>query len=317
MLQLHEGETITSFFLIKEREIKQAANGSDYANFKLERNLVMIPARLWDITNEQKKAFQRKTIVKVEGTVMTYREKLHLNIQRIRLATEEDQVNVSELISKKGVQREVLWQEFRLMMEEVDSQTLRSIIRQLFSNKGIRERMTTIPASKNYHHTYYAGLLDHIVHVTQSAMQLLPLYPNINKDIIIATCLTHEVGKTEVFTEAIAPEHSTAGELLGHIALSLELVQDAAKEAGIQRGNDELLALKHCIASQYGERSYGYGSTASPKTAEAIFFHHLKQMNATLQSFEVVQVTENEEWVYSPILKRKLFVNNDYGSKEG
>ncbi|WP_332634422.1 3'-5' exoribonuclease YhaM family protein [Halalkalibacter flavus] len=318
MLQLHEGETITTFFLIKEREIKQASNGSDYANFKLERNLEVIPARLWNITADQIDQLQRKAIVKVEGTVVNYREKLHLTIQRIRLATEADQINVSELISKKGVHREVLWHELRLMMEEIESETMRQIIKQLFSRKALRERLTTIPASKNYHHTYYAGLLDHIVHVTQSALQLLPLYPKINKSVVITTCLIHDLGKTEVFTDAVAPDYSTAGEFLGHITLSLELVQDAAREAGISRENDELLALKHCIASQYGEVSQGFGSTASPKTAEAIFFQHIKQMNATLQAFEMVQEKANEQWVYSPMLKRKLYTNMyDYGNKEG
>ncbi len=53
LVQLQEGETITDFFLIREREIKQASNGSDYANFMLERNLEVIPAKLWDITTKR------------------------------------------------------------------------------------------------------------------------------------------------------------------------------------------------------------------------------------------------------------------------
>ncbi|MFC0473252.1 3'-5' exoribonuclease YhaM family protein [Halalkalibacter kiskunsagensis] len=318
MLQLQEGEMVTEFFLIKEREIKQASNGSDYANFLLERNLEVIPAKLWDITAEQKEKLKRKAIVKVEGSVLTYRGKLQLTIQRIRVATEEDQVNVSELISRKGVQREVLWHELRLMMEEVQSETLRAIMKQLFSRRILRERLTTIPASKSYHHTYYAGLLDHIVHVTQSALQLLPLYPKVSKDIVVTTCLVHDLGKTEVFTEAVAPEYSTTGELMGHIALGLELVYDAAKEAGIPSHNDELIGLKHCIASQFGEVSQGFGSTASPKTAEAIFFQHIKQMNTMLHAFEMVQERTTEAWTYSPMFKRKMYTKeHDHGNEEG
>ncbi len=317
-MQLQEGETITDFFLIKEREIKQASNGSDYANFMLERNLEVIPARLWDVTAEQKEKLTRKAIVKVEGSVLTYRGKLQLTIQRIRLATEEDQVNVSELISRKGVQREALWQELRFMMEEVQSETLRAIMKQLFSKRVLRERLTTIPASKSYHHTYYAGLLDHIVHVTQAALQLLPLYPKVNKDIVVTTCLVHDLGKTEVFTEAVAPEYSTTGELMGHITLGLELVHDAAKEAGISSHHDELIGLKHCIASQFGEVSQGFGSTASPKTAEAIFFQHVKQMNTMLHAFEIMQERTTETWTYSPMFKRRMYTKgNDHCSKEG
>jgi 3'-5' exoribonuclease len=307
-----EGETITDFFLIREREIKQASNGSEYANFTIERNLHVMLARLWDITIEQKKQFQRKSIVKIEGTVISYRGQQQLNINRIRLTTDEDEVKVSELISREGVQREVLWHELRLMMEEVQSLTLRSIIKHLFSQKTLRERLTTIPASKNYHHTYYAGLLDHIVQVSRCALQLLPLYPQVDRDIVLSVCLLHDLGKTELFTEAVAPDYTLAGEFMGHISLGLELIHDAAREAGISSSNVELMNVKHCIASQFGEVSQGFGSAVSPKTAEAIFFQHIKQMNTALHALEVMQERSKEEWTYSPMFKRKM-----YTSKEG
>lgn len=306
-LDMEEGEIIRDFFLVKEREIKQASNGSDYANFLLERNLELVSARLWDITSDQKTQFQRKSVVKIEGTIKSYRGQKQINIQRMRLATDEDQINVSELISRKGVVREELWHDLRIMMEEVESEVLRSIINQLFSQRTIRERLTTIPASKMYHHTYYAGLLDHIVHLTQSAFQLLPLYPALNRDVVLATCLLHDIGKTQVFTDIVAPDYTTEGELLGHITLGLELIHDAAREAGISIHDAELLALKHCIASQFGDINQGFGSAVSPKTAEAIFFHHIKQMNTRLHGLEMIQERSQEDWTYSPMFKRKMY----------
>ncbi|GAE34141.1 hypothetical protein [Halalkalibacter akibai] len=152
-----EGETIVDFFLIRDREIKQASNGSEYANFTIQRNLHMMLARLWDITIEQKKQLVKKSIVKIEGTIITYRGQQQLNIKRIRLATEEDEVNVSELISREGVQREALWHELRLIMEEVHSPTLAEVIKTLYKRKPLRDRLTTIPASKNYHHPIMLG----------------------------------------------------------------------------------------------------------------------------------------------------------------
>ncbi len=112
-LHAEEGEKVIGFFLIRERELKQAANGSDYANFVLERNLEFIPAKLWDISKEQKQQLKRKAVVKVEATVTLYRQQKQLQIQRIRLAKEEDAVNVTELISRKGLSREELWNRLR------------------------------------------------------------------------------------------------------------------------------------------------------------------------------------------------------------
>lgn len=315
-LDKKEGEMITDFFLIRERELKQATNGSDYANFLLERNLELVPARLWDVTAEQRSLFQRKSVVKIEGTMTSYRGQKQVNIQRIRLATDEDQVNVSELISRQGVIREELWHDLRIMMEEVQSEVLRAIIKQLYGQRPIRERLTTIPASKKDHHTYYAGLLDHIVQVTQSSYQLLPLYPTVNRDIVLTTCLLHDLGKTQVFTEAVAPDYTTSGELMGPVTLGLELVHDAAKEAGISSDNAELLALKHCIASQSGEVNQGFGSSVSPKTAEAIFFYHVKQMNIKLHAFEIMQERSQEPWTYSPMFKRKMYTHKRGSNRE-
>ncbi|GAE34140.1 HD domain-containing protein [Halalkalibacter akibai] len=141
---------------------------------------------------------------------------------------------------------------------------------------------------------------------------MLPLYPQLNRDVILTACLLHDIGKTELFTEAVAPDYTTAGELLGHITLGLELIQDAAREAGISTSNVELMKVKHCIASQFGEIQNGFGSPVSPKTAEAVFFQHIKQMNTMLHAFEMIQERSNEEWTYSPMFKRKM-----YTSKEG
>lgn len=94
--------TVNGFYLIRDREIKQAANGSLYANFTLLKQHTILSARLWDITDDQQDKFVPKAIVKIEGKLETFRSKQQVTIQKIRLATEEDGINRTELVSKKG-----------------------------------------------------------------------------------------------------------------------------------------------------------------------------------------------------------------------
>ncbi|WP_156320978.1 hypothetical protein [Bacillus sp. JCM 19041] len=61
--------TVSGFYMIREREVKQAANGSLYANFVLQQQHTLLSARLWDITDEQQEKFVPKAVVKVEGNV--------------------------------------------------------------------------------------------------------------------------------------------------------------------------------------------------------------------------------------------------------
>ncbi|WP_017726578.1 3'-5' exoribonuclease YhaM family protein [Halalkalibacterium ligniniphilum] len=303
-----EGERIVNFFLIRDREIKTATNGKEYANFTLERDLDFIPARLWDINEEQKVVLQRRAVVKVDGLITSYRNQKQLNIQRIRLATDEDEVNITELLSKPGLSREELWHELRLLIDEIQSPVLSTLVKKVLSDKKIRDKVTTIPAAKLWHHTYYAGLLEHIVHLCQSIMQLIPLYPHINQDCVLTTAILHEIGKAEALEDPIAPDYTTKGELMGHIVLGIEMINQAAYEAGIPRDNEELIAVKHCILSQYGESeaAINQGFIVN-KTAEAVFFHHLNQLNEKLNGLQIIHDGSTEPWVYSSMFKRKMY----------
>ncbi|WP_100373765.1 CMP-binding protein [Bacillus sp. FJAT-45037] len=306
-LEAQDGEKVTDFFLIREREFRQASNGSEYATLLLERNLELVPAQLWDLTLEQKEQLQPKVLIKGEGVVVTYKQKKLLKLSRVRLVTPEDDVLVSELISRRGISREDLWQELRMMMEEITSPILRTIMKQLFSRRQVRERITTLPASKMYHHAYYAGLLHQIVQLAQAAYQLLPLYPYVNRDLVLTACMLSDIGKTKALRDVVAPDYTTSGELMGHLVLGIEMINDAAREAGISENDVEVIALKHLLLSQNGEVETGYGSAVSEKTAEAILFASLKQLNTKLHAIEMLHERTEEEWVYSPLFKRKMF----------
>ncbi|KYG32176.1 hypothetical protein [Alkalihalobacillus trypoxylicola] len=282
LANLKEGDTFTGFFLVREKEIKSAVNGSEYGHFLLERHLEKIAAKMWDIGEELKSSVQKKSIVKVEGVIKSYRNRKELSIQRMRLIHDEDQVNVTELLTKEGLSREGLWQELRMYMDEVESGPLRSILVQLYSQKEFREKITTYPASQYGHHAYYAGMLEHLVELCHTAAQLFPLYNDLNRNVVLASCLLHNIGLTKMFNDAIAPSLTEEGEKIGLVSLSYEIILDAVKDAGISSTDHEIIALKHCIISQYGPVENGWGSSISPKSAEALFFHHIKELSSKM-----------------------------------
>ncbi|MCT8137374.1 HD domain-containing protein [Anaerobacillus sp. CMMVII] len=301
-----EGDRLIGFFLIKDLQQKVATNGSEYFDFVLGDRSGTITAKLWDITEEQKGSFTVKKIVKVDGLVTLFRNQKQLQIQRIRLSLPEDDIDIQTLVQKSEIPREELWQELRMVIEEIQSPTLSKLVKTILLSKETRDALTTIPAGVKMHHSYYAGLLEHIVTLLHSATQLFPIYPQLNKDIVITTCLLHDIGKTKELSDPIAPEYTTEGELVGHIVLGIELINDAAREAGISSRDEELLLVKHCILSHHGDVDLGYGSAVSGKVPEAIFFHYLDQIDAKLNSMKQLFKGENEEWVYSPMLRRKI-----------
>ncbi|WP_096436117.1 3'-5' exoribonuclease YhaM family protein [Alteribacter populi] len=285
-----EGERLVGFFLVKEREVRIAANGDEYMNLVLGDESGTIPSKIWEVTDQQKSAVQKKTILKVDGQIRLFRGKKQLQINRVRVASEEDQIDIQSLVQKSRTPREELWHDLRMIVDDIHSETYNAIIRKILGDKEIREGLTTLPASKTMHHSYYAGLLEHVVSLCHATLQLLSVYPDLNKDLLITTCLLHDIGKTRWISDAITPDYTEEGELMGHLVMSVEMINEATTQAGISIQNEEVVALKHCILSQFGEVEKGFGSPISGKLPEAIFFNAIEELDARLNVVEMAKV---------------------------
>ena len=302
-----EGERIVEYFIVRERETSIATNGSEYISLTLSNKDGIIRAKLWDVTEKEKEWLLKRALIKVDGLITFYRGQRQLTIQRVRLVTEEDAIEINDLLNHANIPREDLWQELRMIIEDIDSETLRELIKTLLRKKEIREKLTTIPAAKQYHHAYYAGLLEHIVTLCHVSAQLLQVYPQLNKDVIMTVCILHDIGKTKALTDPVVPDYTTNGELIGHVVLSIEMILEGAIEAGISTDDHEVLAVKHCILSSHVNDSLQSG--VNSKTAEAIFFQHINKLDNQLNALFMIGNEANEDWTFSPMFKRRMYTN--------
>ena len=101
--------------------------------------------------------------------------------------------------------------------------------------------------------------------------------------------------------------YSTRGQLVGHVALGLEILE--RQVAGFE---DFPLALKtllqHLIVSHHGEVEKG--AICEPMLAEAVVLHALDELDARLeQVWRVIdQAPPGDEWTaYVPSLRRQIY----------
>jgi 3'-5' exoribonuclease len=150
-------------------------------------------------------------------------------------------------------------------------------------------------AARNYHHARRGGLVEHTAQMLRAAIALAAVYPRLNRDLLLAGVLFHDAGK--VWENNVAPtgfgiELSVRGELLGHINLGLEMVNDLwrqllAENAFAAWENHEPAAetvrwhLLHLIASHHGELAFG--SPVVPKTPEACALHYIDNFDAKME----------------------------------
>jgi 3'-5' exoribonuclease len=158
------------------------------------------------------------------------------------------------------------------------------------------ERFRRTAAARNYHHARRGGLVEHTAQMMRIALEIAPLYPQLNVDLLIGGILFHDCGK---LWENALPEngfvmsYDERGELMGHISIGLELVNSLWRKVSADNADkwknlappseDVRLHLLHLIGAHHGEAQFG--SPVSPKTPEAMALHYIDNLDARLEMF--------------------------------
>ncbi|MEO1130786.1 MAG: HD domain-containing protein, partial [Planctomycetota bacterium] len=138
------------------------------------------------------------------------------------------------------------------------------------------------PAAKMMHHAYLGGLLEHTLACMRLADVVCPLYPKINRDIVVLGLFLHDLGKTRELTWTGAFGYSDRGELVGHIVEGAIMLHDKAQQVRVNKGvrmpKHALTILQHIILSHHGEPEYG--AAKIPGSPEAILVSLLDNVDA-------------------------------------
>lgn len=204
------------------------------------------------------------------------------------------------------------WQKILEAVESIHDPRLLALCEKFIDLYGVRFRRSA--AARGNHHARRGGLLEHTSRMMESAIALLRVYPELNRDLLIAGVLFHDTGK---LWETCPPERGFGietelrGELLGHLSIGIELINALWRELPkdewekLSPSSEEVrLHLLHLVASHHGQLEYG--SPILPKTPEAALLHFIDNIDARLEMFsaayQAASSTEVEnkrplEWV--------------------
>lgn len=278
---LIEGEPVTSFFLAKQVQVRQRRSGEPYLSLVLGDRTGEVAAVMWEGVEEASKELNDGDIVKVQGLLGTYQRERQLTITRLRKATPEE-VALEDYLPRSLEDPVALLARLRETVDGMVEPYLKRLLRDLLADETFMAAFTAAPAAKSIHHAVLGGLLEHTVSVAGLCRLLADYYPAVDRDLLLAAAILHDVGKVRELIWDRVFDYSDAGRLLGHITLGALLVEARIRE--IPDFPEELTQrLLHCILSHHGELEWG--SPRRPKTLEAIILHYAEDLDGKVNSF--------------------------------
>jgi len=281
---LKEGETFNGFLLAQEVAFKTSAKGSEYLELKLADASGDLKAFLWDLRAIEGDMDQiaPDVFLRVKGQVSNYNGRTQLRLDKIRFAQDSEIGDFSRFFPTSRRPQEEMLKELDELVAGVGDPWIRRLLELMFvEDPLLRAAFAKAPAAKSMHHVYLGGLLEHTLSVAGMADRACAHYPELNRDLVLAGVLLHDVGKTAELTYQRSFSYSDAGNLIGHISMEADWINQAV--ARIPDFPEQLrLLVLHIVLSHHGKLEFG--SPVLPKTPEALLVHYLDDLDGKLEA---------------------------------
>ena len=281
--ELQPQTQVDQVFLATHKQLRPNRNGVLYLQVDLADRSGSITGRLWNASEADFEAFADGDFVRVEGNTQLYSGALQLIVTHVERA---DPRTVDEadflVLTPADVTR--LQAELRSLLDTIRTAPLQALVAELLADEPLMAAFARCPAGVKHHHAHAGGLLAHVVNLLRLADRIAPLYPALDRDLLLVGVLVHDIGKTVELESAKGFSYTDAGQLLGHVLLGLEIVDAKIRAIEARTGApfdaEAALRVKHMLASHHGQ--YEFGAPKLPMTLEAIALHHLDHMDAKL-----------------------------------
>ncbi|MBM4301255.1 MAG: HD domain-containing protein [Deltaproteobacteria bacterium] len=317
---LKEGDAVQQYFLVRQAENRTDKSGNPYLSLVLGDKSGAMVARVWHkVLAKCPGPFAPGDHVGVQAQVESYKGELQLNVRYINtvpalrdLGRDLQEYDPELLCQATPYNRQELWQELRHLAETQIRPPLGQLVLSLLDR--YREEFLVCPAARLYHHPYLGGLLEHTWFVTRHALASLTIYPDLNRDLVLAGAILHDLGKVKELANPAAPEATVPGRLLGHIVLGWDMVRSEAQALDFPDPT-LLVQLEHIILSHHGTMEFG--SPVVPKTREALLVNFLDDLDAKLKMMSQhleSDAGEGDFTSYHRVLQRGLYKGGPSGA---
>lgn len=305
-----DGRNVEGVFLVKEMKRAETRTGSPYLMLTIMDRSGEMEARVWDNADELQPQCPAGAFVRLSGQAQAYKGVVQLKINTLT-AVDAAGLDMAQFVPTAAGDPETMAADLVKIAGSVRDPHLNRLLAAFFKDKQFMAGFMKAPAAKNMHHAYIGGLLEHTLAVARLAEQVCALYPALDRSLLLAGALLHDIGKVREFSFDVYPfNYSDDGRLVGHMVLAIEMI--AAKTGRLKGFPPELATrVKHLILSHHGRHEFG--TPTLPMMLEAFVLNFLDDLDAKINYFDRLRGTVEEpgyQWTdYQRTLERFLYVS--------
>lgn len=280
-------ERVEKVMVVARKDWRESVNGR-FLLFQFTDRDGPLKGVLWQANEEIDRAINVNDVVRIKGELKPYQGAYEMHVATIQKLA-DGEYDPAQFIPASPERTEEVYEQIIGMVSAMENEHLRLLLTGIFADEDFVRRFLRAPAARVWHHSYIGGLAQHVRDMALIALRCAEVYPEIDRDLLVAGVLAHDLGKVEELEVTNRIDYSDAGRLLGHITLGAAFIDERIRAIpGFPP--DLALRLKHMVLSHHGQLEHG--SPIVPMTIEAILLHYIDNLDA--QSRGALQVLEKD-----------------------
>ena len=281
--------------------------------FKIVDKTGEIEAINWDVSNDKVEELGKIEFARVQGYITKKKSDgtLQATVSSI-IKTAPSDLDYSDYLPQSKEKLDELMQKIFSKIDSIENYHLQNLLKSFFNDPEFAEKFKRAPAAMKVHQPYIGGLAEHTLNVVSICESIGNIYKEINRDFLITMAILHDIGKIKEYAYDKVIEHTDEGKLLGHIAISLEMIDHNVRSMDDFPKDLELM-VKHTLLSHHGH--FEFGSPRLPSILAAIALYYADEMDAKVSGFINIK-EENKDfkekwskWIWW--LERSIYLDEE------
>ena len=238
--------------------------GQSYLNVTFQDKTGNIEGKKWDATQEDIDSLVPGAVVYVEGIVNLYKNQPQVKATGISRVPDLSEIDLTAFQKVSPIPLEEMKKRLEAYLNSFKDKDVEKVTRAVITH--FYDKYTTYPAAVKIHHEFGSGILHHSLTMADVAEAIANIYPQVDRDLLVAGALMHDIGKTVEYENPLMPVQTVEGKLIGHISIMYAEFKKIVDDLDIK--SEVPVLLEHMILAHHGK--YEFGSPVLPSTREAL-----------------------------------------------